>query len=182
MQAMISENVENSPEPSAIRHATPRRLAGLRSTSTAERQRQRQKIDDDSLRQAANSGRQRLAEDQRAARRRAHHVAVEDAEVALPDSGDAVEDRREKHTLGEDARRQEVEIATVARRQATHLGHHLAEQNKPDRRLDGACQDFARIMPQFAYLRIGHRMNLGAIIDDRLNGPSHDRWHSCASA
>ena len=44
-----------------------------------------------------------------------------------------------------------------------HLRHHLAEQQKPDRRLERAREQFRRIMAEFAHFRVGDGENLGEI-------------------
>jgi hypothetical protein len=56
---------------------------------------------------------------------------LEDAEVALPDDRDAVEDRRKEHALREDARRHEVQVSELSRGDGTRADEDLAEHQQP---------------------------------------------------
>ncbi len=96
------------------------------------------------------------------------HVAVQDAEIALPDRRDAIKDRGKEHALGENAGREEIEIASVLRAEPAHLRHHLAEQQQPDRGLQRARQQLAGIVTQFAHFGVGDRQHLREIAGDAV--------------
>ncbi len=59
--------------------------------------------------------------------RRADEVALEHAEIALPDRRDAIEDHDEQDASREDAGGQEIKVAQVSGRHTTDLCHHLAK-------------------------------------------------------
>ena len=85
---------------------------------------------------------------------------MNDAQVALPDGRDAVEDGDEQHALGEDAGRQKVEIGHVAGRNRPDARKDLAEDEQPQSRLDGTCEQLRRVTAQLECLERGDREGL----------------------
>jgi len=55
---------------------------------------------------------------------------------------DAVKNGDEQHALREDAGRDEVQIGNVARVHRAAAGEHLSEDEQPQRRLEGAADEF----------------------------------------
>jgi hypothetical protein len=92
-------------------------------------------VDDDRLREAAEAGGQRLANDKGASRRRTNHVAMQHPEIPFPNRGNSIEDGDEQYALREDAGRQEIKVGSGARTQSADLRHDLAEEDKPQHRL-----------------------------------------------
>ena len=142
-QAMMSEKVAKIAEPSMTPNKTPSMAKGFQlnwmcSTSGDE-------VNDDGLHRSADTGRDRLAVDERGAMRGADQHLVNDAEVALPDDGDAVENGGEEHALRENARRHERQIADVAGGDAAHAAEDLAEDHQPQHGLHGARQHLGGI-------------------------------------
>ena len=130
-------------------------------------QQKRQHIDDDRLRQGADARRERFAQHQRGARRRADEELLNDPEVALPDDRDAVEDRDEEHALRQDARRHEVEVAQVAGRDRPDAGEDLPEHQQPQGRLHGARDQLGRVVAQLAHFQFGDDAGLPRETRDR---------------
>lgn len=118
-------------------------------------QEQGQQVDDERLRQAAHARRERLPQDERRARGRGDQQLVDDAQVALPDNADAIEDRDEEDALGENARGHEVQVGQAAGRNRPNLAEHLAEDDEPERRLHRARQQLGGVVAKLARLHVG---------------------------
>lgn len=111
-----------------------------------------QDIDHHSLSKTAHPARARLAEHRCRARCcRADKVAVQDAEIALPDRSNAVEDRHEQYALSQDPGRKDVEIGNTLDGKAAYLCHHLPEQREHGHRLDSARDQLERIVPELLH-------------------------------
>jgi len=83
---------------------------------------ERDEINDSRLQEAPESGRDRFAENKRAAPSGAHQELVHDAEVAFPNHCDAVEDCAEQHALGEYPRGDERDVANLSGVNAAGMG------------------------------------------------------------
>ena len=86
--------------------------------------------DDDAWAIGPDPGGERLAGHERRARRRRDEELGEDAGVALPDDLDAVEDRDEQRRLGDDARREEVEVGDAAGRDGADPAERLCRRSR----------------------------------------------------
>ncbi len=80
---------------------------------------------------------------------------MHDAQIALPDNGDAVKDGDEQDALGKDAGRHVIDVGNVAGGNGADLGEYLAEHQQPKRRLDRAGDEFRRIVAQLANFQLG---------------------------
>ncbi len=142
-----------------------------RLQAEADPHRRRAGIDDQRLADPSHARGQGLADNQGAARRRADHVAVQHAKVALPDGREAIEDGHEQHALRQDAGRQEIEVGAAADVEASHMRHDLPEQQQPEDRLHGAADEVEGVVAQLGHFRVGHGEDLGQIAsDDRQEG------------
>ena len=102
-----------------------------------------------------------LPVDQRPARRGRRHQLGEDAGVALPDDLDAVEDRDEEHRLGQDSRREVVEVRHRGR-DRVQVGERLAEDQQPERGLDGARVELLAVVAELLQLDQAQRGHAAA--------------------
>ena len=119
-----------------------------------------QEVDDGHLGQGAHPGGQGFAQHQGAAGGGADQELVDQAQVPLPDDGDAVEDGDEQDALGEDAGGHEVEVAQVARWGWPGSGEHLAEDQQPQGRLDGPGEQFGGVVAQLPGFEFGDNQGL----------------------
>ena len=122
----------------------------------------RQHEHDDDLGERADAGRERLAEDQRGARRRRHEQLVEDARVALPDDLDPVEDRDEETGLRDDSRREEVEVRVAPGRDRMDPVEGLAEDDEPQDGLNGAGEELGPVVAELLQLDEAERQRCGS--------------------
>ena len=76
---------------------------------------QRETVNDDRLRERADTSGEALAEHERRARSRAGEEFLHDAQVALPDDVDAIKYGHKENALRQDAGSNEVQIGNVAR-------------------------------------------------------------------
>jgi hypothetical protein len=81
-------------------------------------------------------------------------------QIALPDHGDAVENRDEQDTLRQDAGRHEIDIRQVAGGNRATAREHLPEHQQPERRLHCACQEIGRVMAELSRLHLRYRQRL----------------------
>ena len=130
---------------------------------------ERDDVDDDGLDERPHAAGDGLAEDQRDARGGADQHLLHDAEVALPDDGDAVEDGDEERALGQHAGGQEVEVGQVPGAQDARLGQHLTEDDQPQDGLEGPGHQLVGVVDDLADLAIGDRQR---IADEAERQPS----------
>ncbi len=150
---MIRENVEKNAAPSITASNHPEQ--GKRVPVHGHSEEHGQEVDDESLRQAAQARRNRLAQDERGSRRGAHEELVQDPQVPLPDDRDAVEDRDKEHALGQDPGRHEIDVAHAPRGDGAHAGEDLAEDKEPECRLYCAGEQLGRVMEKLPRLHPG---------------------------
>ncbi len=176
MHAMMSEKVEKSAR--SQQHAGQHAEDGLRIMPDRDVHDERDEINDGRLHEAAESGGDRLAENQRASPGGAHQKLVHDAEIALPNHCDAVEDRAEQHALGEDSRRDEREVANLSGVNAVDVGEDLTEHHQPQHRLYCAREYFGRIADELDQFYFCDRGTLseesfhGVLSTQALSGPA----------
>src|SRR5262249_48333225 len=92
--------------------------------------------------------------------RRADQEFMQDAQVSLPDHADSLKDGDEKHALREDSRGHKAEIVEVSGGNCLEAREHLAEDEEPQRRLQGAGENLSGITAQLAQLHISKRQSV----------------------
>ena len=113
------------------------------------------------LGEGADPGGERLAGDQGGPRRGGDEQLGQHAGVAVPDDLDAVEDRDEQRGLGDDAGREEVEVGHVPGRDGVQVGEGLAEDEQPERGLDGPGEQLGPVVAQLLQLDEAERHDPG---------------------
>src|SRR5450759_1526902 len=121
---------------------------------------ERDQVYDHSLQDAAESGGDRFAKNQRNSPGGTHQQFMHHAKVALPDDSDAIEDRAEQDALCKDSGRDERKIAQLPGMDAANLGENLSEHHQPQHRLHRAGDDFGRIADEFDQFYFNNRGTL----------------------
>ena len=93
---------------------------------------------------------------------------MHDAQIALPDGGDAIEDGNEEPALRQDPGREEVPVADRPGGDAADAAEHLPEHQQPQHGLDGARQQLQGIMAQLAGLGFHHCQRVAHEIHKRI--------------
>ena len=107
---------------------------------------------DHDLDQCPDAGGKRLAEDESRSRGRRDEQLGQHPGVALPDDLDAVEDGDEHARLGDDPRREEVQIGDVPGGDGMKAVERLPEDDEPQHRLDRAGDDLGAVVPELLQL------------------------------
>ena len=158
MHAMMSEKVANIPDPSITLASTAKIASGscLSETCITECD----KVNDNCLHDAAKSGSKRFAKNQRDAPGGTCQEFMHHAKIALPDDGDAIEDRAEQNALRENSRRDERQVAQLSGLDAANLRENLSEHHQPQHRLHRPRDDFSRIADELDQLYFHNRGTL----------------------
>src|SRR5579871_4811401 len=93
---------------------------------------------------------------------------MQHAKIAFPNCRNAIKNRHEDNALGENSRREKIQIALASSHDAAHPRHDLAEQDQPKNRLHRAAQHFPGIMKKLAHFGIRHGEYMGREIRHRL--------------
>src|SRR5262245_22244627 len=86
---------------------------------------------------------------------------MRDAQIALPDDGDAIEDGEEAHALRQTGWRARLAVALVASWDRAEAGEGDTEDEQPKRWLDRAHKDVGRVVQELARLPFGDGERLG---------------------
>ncbi len=85
---------------------------------------------------------------------------MDQPQVPLPDDGDAVKDGDEQDALGQDAGGHKVQVRQAAGGDGPRPGKDLPEHQQPQRRLDGAGEQFGGVVANFAQFQFGNDQGL----------------------
>ena len=119
------------------------------------------------LAQAARRRGNRSSQHQRAPRRGTHQKFLNDSQVPLPDQRNAIKNRAKQNALRQNPGRHEIQIADAAGGDRPRAVKDLAENQKPENRLNHARQQFDGIVNQFAHVGLGDGHGLAQIVRAR---------------